>query len=167
RPAFPFIIGIDVFRGSQVVPLEDMMIVGSLEDLDDDSILLSAVIASQLGARVGDSVEIFTPLILERLKNDEVLLPRELRIAGIYESGWNPFDSMTIISGLRLVQDLYEIEGGIHGVSVRLNKDDDELIFKTTAELDAALPAMVRANTWMDLNEDFLWVLAFEKNMML
>src|SRR5690606_28543320 len=76
RPAFPFIIGIDIHREDQVVPLTELMVAGDIDDLNDDSILLSGTLAANLGARTGQHVEVYTPLMLEKLKEDEVLLPR-------------------------------------------------------------------------------------------
>lgn len=167
RPQFPFIFGIDITRESQAVPIEELLISGRLTDLDDDSVLLSSTLAANLGAYTGATVEVMTPLMIERLKEDEVLLPRELRVAGIYETGWAPFDSSTIVTTLRLMQDLYDMNGGIHGVSVRLKEDNDELVFATAARLNETLPPPASAITWMEINKDFLWILALEKNLML
>jgi hypothetical protein len=51
---------------------------GRSTGLDDDSVVLSSQLASSLGVRVGDKVEIYSPLLIEKLKNDEVFLPREV-----------------------------------------------------------------------------------------
>ena len=167
RPAFPAILGIDFSQDEQVVPLENLLLRGRIENMDDDSVLLSIGLARSLGAGIGSTVELYTPVMLERLKGDEVLLPREVRVAGIYETGWSTFDSGTIVGTLRLMQDLYELEDGIHGISLRLTRDDDSVVFALTEELNTELPGRVRASTWMDLNRDFLWVIQLEKNLML
>jgi lipoprotein-releasing system permease protein len=167
RPAFPIVFGLDLSQSEQVVPLSQLLVRGSMEDMDDDSVLLSLGLAQSISARVGDTVEVYTPVMLEHLKEEEVLLPRELRVAGIYETGWTPFDSGTMVGTLRLMQDLYEMDEGIHGVSIRLDKDDDDLVFALTEQLNQELPGRVSAQTWMALNRDFLWILQFEKNMML
>ena len=65
RPAFPYLRGFDVTRADQVVPIDDFLVEGEIEDLDDDSILLSSSLASQVGAGMGSIVEVYTPLLLE------------------------------------------------------------------------------------------------------
>lgn len=169
RPAFPIIMGIDFNQEKQVIPFKQqhLVIEGSVDDIDDDSVLLSTGLANRLGAWVGSEVEIYTPLMIEKLDADEVMLPRRLRVCGIFETGWTPVDSNTMVSTLPLMQDLYELGGGVHGVSVRLKEDDDQAAWDLAMLLNTELPKGIYAQTWMDLNRDFLWVLAFEKNMML
>jgi lipoprotein-releasing system permease protein len=164
RPTFPTVRGIDVDREGEVIPLDKFLIVGSISDLDDDSVLLSRSLAASIGAAMGVTVEVFTPLMLEKLKEDEVLLPRELQVAGIYETGWADFDKSTMVSTLRLMQELYKLEGGAHGVSVRLHPGADEE--SVAARLEEGLSPPNRALTWLDMYEDWLWVLELEKNMM-
>ena len=164
RPTFPTVRGIDVNREREVIPIDKFLLLGSLDDLDDDSVLLSRSLAASIGATMGSNVEVFTPLMLEKLKEDEVLLPRELRVAGIYETGWADFDKSTMVSTLRLMQELYKLEGGVHGVSVRLEPGADEKAVAARIEADLSPPN--RALTWLDMYEDWLWVLELEKNMM-
>src|SRR5687768_13425050 len=56
RPAFPAVQGFDLERIREVIPLDNYLVQGSLDDLDDDSVILSTLLASGLGARVGDTV---------------------------------------------------------------------------------------------------------------
>lgn len=165
KPAFPMMQGIDVNRVSEVVPLERYIRVGSLDDLDDDSIILSANLALSIGARMGDKVEVYSPLLLERLKRDEVFLPRELTVVGIFEVGHQQLDSSVVLVTLRLMQDLYGLRGGIHGLNVKLAPGLDADV--GAARINANLPpdAYLTAHSWMDANQDFLFILALEKNM--
>jgi lipoprotein-releasing system permease protein len=165
RPSFPYIIGIDAEREQGVVPLDRFLVIGRLADLDDDSVFLSSELAASLGARVGGKVDLYSPLLLERLKKDEILLPREVRVAGIFETGWNQVDSNTVFCSLRLMQDLYNLGSGVHGVTVRLQpgRDADEL----AAKLNALLGGNYRAVSWLESNRDFLFVLQLEKNMLM
>ncbi|MDX2110498.1 MAG: FtsX-like permease family protein [Verrucomicrobiota bacterium] len=165
RPAFPFIRGIDLARERKTIPMDKFMVQGKLDDLNDDSILLSSELAGKLACTVGSVVEVYTPIMLEKLRQNEVLLPHELRVAGIYTTGWNQFDSSTMVGTLALMQDLYAIEGGIHGITVRLQPGVEEIGY--TMELNANLARPARGFTWLDQYQDFLWVLKLEKNMML
>src|SRR5690625_769025 len=120
RPAFPFIRSVALDPEEEVIPIEDFLVMGELDDLDDDSIFLSSGLAGNLGARVGSIVEVYSPLMLERLKRDEILLPRELEVVGIFESGWHQVDENTMVGTLRLMQDLYGLGDGVNAVAVRL-----------------------------------------------
>ncbi len=163
RPAFPAIQGFDLARIGQVIPLERYLTGGSLDDLDDDSIILSSILAGTLGVQVGDKLSVYSPLMLERMKRDEVLLPREVRVAAIFQINHQQLDSSTVISSLRLMQDLYGLEQLIHGYYVRLEAGADP--DAAAAALNAALPPGASALTWFEANADFQAVITFERNM--
>ncbi len=164
RPAFPAVRGIDMEReGESVIPIEDYLILGGLSDLDDDAVFLSRSLASSIGATLDSTVEVYTPLIIDKLNQEELILPRELKVAGIYETGWHEFDSNTMLTTLRLMQELYNLEGGVHGVAVRLKPGYDEE--KVAALLREKISPPNRPMTWLDMYEDLLWILKLEKNM--
>ncbi|MBI2511359.1 MAG: ABC transporter permease [Opitutae bacterium] len=163
RPAFPAITGFDVERMKEVIPLQRYLISGRLDDLDDDSVILSSILARNLGVRVGDNVSIYSPLMMERLKNNEVMLPREVRVAGIFQIGHQQLDSSTVLCSLRLMQDLYGLGHTVHGYNVRLKPGVDE--YAAAAALNDALPPQAYALTWFESNADFQAVLSFERNM--
>lgn len=164
RPAFPFIRSVELDPEEEVIPIEDFLIMGELDDLDDDSIFLSSGLAVSLGARIGSVVEVYSPLMLERLKRDEILLPRELEVVGIFESGWNQVDENTMVGTRRLMQDLYGLGDGVHGVALRLEPGYDA--DRVTSELNEILPPRLQALSWLDTNRDFLFVLRLEKNVL-
>jgi lipoprotein-releasing system permease protein len=165
RPQFPGMQGIDVNHVRDVIPIDRYIQSGSLADLDDDSIILGAKLAYDLGARIGDKVEIYSPLAFEKLKNDEILLPRALQVVGYFEFGHQALDSSVVLVTLRAMQDFYGLGAAAHGINVKIapGLDADE----ATARINAAFPpeAHVRARSWIDINQDFLFVLQFEKNM--
>ena len=163
RPAFPAVQGFDIARMKQVIPLERYIIEGSLDDLDDDSVILSSQLAYGLGTRIGDKVSVYSPLMLERMKQNEVLLPREVRVAGIFRIGHQQLDSSTVICSLRLMQDLYGLDKLVHGYNVRLKPGADPDV--AAAALNRVLPAGAGALTWFEANADFQAVLSFERNM--
>jgi len=124
-PIFPFVWGLDLERGPNVLPVEDFMVAGDLAALDDRSVLVSIGVARQLGVHLGSSIEIYTPLMLDRMKNDEILLPLSMRVGGVFESGWNEVDANTIIVTLRTMQELYGLGDRVHGISVKLEPGTD------------------------------------------
>lgn len=163
RPGFPAIQGFNYEQMKKVVPLERYLTAGSLDNLDDDSVILSSLLASSLGVRVGDVVSIYSPLALERARQNELLLPRDVLVAGIFHVGHQQLDSSTVLCSLRLMQDLYGLEQRVHGYNVRLKPGADE--YEAAALLNGRLPQDTRALTWFEANADFQAVLAFERNM--
>ncbi|HTO05349.1 MAG TPA: ABC transporter permease [Opitutus sp.] len=165
KPAFPMMQGIDVNRVTSVVPLDRYMRAGSLDELDDDSIILSMNLAVSIGASLGSTVEVYSPLLLEKFKNDEVFLPRQLTVIGIFEVGHQQLDSSLVLVTLRLMQDLYGLDKSVHGINVKLADGVDA--DAAASAINAALPlnADATARSWMDANQDFLFVLSLEKNM--
>ncbi len=165
KPAFPVVQGIDVDRVSGVIPLEHYIHYGSLADLDDDSIILSVQLAMAVGARVGDKVEIHTPLEYEKFKNDEVLVPRELRVTGIFEIGHPALDSSLVLVTLRTMQDLYGRRGSVDGFNLKISPGLDA--DTAAARINAALPPALHghARSWMEINHDLIFIIQLEQNM--
>ncbi len=164
RPAFPYVQGVDPALEPEVVALGRFLRFGSLEDLDDDSVFLSAGLATGLGARRGDEVELFSPLLLERLKGDEVVLPRRFRVAGVYETGWTELDTNTVLCTVRALQDLYDLGDGVHGLKLKAAPGVD--VDRLVGRLEAELGPPHRVTSWLDSNRDFLFVIQLEKNVM-
>jgi lipoprotein-releasing system permease protein len=164
RPAFPIVRGVDPKLEGAVVPMAKFMKVGRLEDLDDESVLLSSVLAQELGATVGSQVDLYTPMMISRLTKEELLLPKTLTVAGLYETGWHDFDQNTMVTSLGSFQDLYGLGDGVHGFTVRLKKGAD--LAQAKSAIIAAVGSNLRVASWKELYKDFLWVLDLERNMM-
>lgn len=163
KPAFPAIQGVDVTRVEGVIPLRKYVKPGSLDDLDDDRVILSSQLAMTIGARLGSKVSIYSPLLLEKLKADEILMPRELEVCGIFEIGHQQLDSSVVIVTLRTMQELYGLGRAVHGVNVKLTEGADP--DRVARAINQALPVDGVARSWMDSNQEFLFVLQLEKNM--
>lgn len=168
KPAYPAIQGIDIDRVNRVIPLDNYIRLGSLERLDDDGVILSSELAFAIGARMGSTVQIYSPLLLERLKGDEVMLPRELEVVGIMQIGHQELDSNLVVVTLRRMQELYGLGEDVHALNVKLadGLDVDVGTRRINAAIDELAPGTgARARSWMDANQEFLFVLQLEKNL--
>lgn len=163
-PSFPFVYGLDM-QESPVFNVKDYMVSGTLDDLYDDTVLVSQKLANQLGLMPGSEVEVYSPLMIERLKSEEMVLPRELEVVGIYNVDWNQDFIPGMITTLRTMQDLYGLEGEVHGIAVRLHDGADEFVLANQLR-DRYEPGKW-IETWRGRWADFLWVLDLEKTMML
>jgi len=169
RPVYPLLSGIDPATIERVTNLRRYITEGSLDDLDDDSVILGRQLANSLGATVGDEVEIYSPLVVEKYNQGEILLPRAVRVAGIIEFGHQQLDTSTVYCTLRLAQDLFGLDSAVHGLYVRLapglNEDEGAARINAALAQDRSLPRDLRARSWEDVWSDFLWILSLEKSM--
>jgi lipoprotein-releasing system permease protein len=165
RTAYPMFRGVDINSVESVTQLGRFVNPrSSLAALDDDSVIMSSALANSLGVRIGDKIEIYSPLIIEKMKSDEVFLPREFRVIGDLYIGHQQLDSSTIYGTVRAAQDLYGLGKGVHGIYVRVKDGENE--HAVVARLNATtLPPTMRAFSWMESWEDFLWVLNLEKSI--
>lgn len=163
-PVFPAVMGIDLTEETPFVPIREFMVKGSFDDLDDDSVLLGSTLAQRIAASVGGEVELFTPLMLDRLKRDEILLPRDVKVVGIFQTGRNDVDSNTVITSMRLMQDLYGLDDGIHGLAIRVSEGAS--VEEVAEAINDKLNFPLRATTWLESNREYVFVLQFEKTMM-
>jgi len=164
-PALPFVRGIHLELEDAVVPVKKLLIAGELEDLDDDRVILGERLAKSLGIRaLGQTIEVYSPTMVDELKNDQVPLPVELEVCGIFRSGYVPADESTMLVSLRRMQELYNLGNGVHGIRVRLN--DPEKAIEMLPELSAVLPRNIEVIPWMYVNFNFLEAIRFEKTML-
>lgn len=162
-PAYPMIQGVDLATVGEVFHLQRFIVRGSLDDLDDDSVILSTKLAIELGAIVGSELEVYTPLIIDRMGRDEVLLPRVVRVAGLLQIGHDQLDRSTVITTLRTMQELYGSGDTVQALNVRIAPGLDE--FEMVRKINPQLPWEMRAQTWFETNADFQSIVKFEKYM--
>ncbi len=164
RPQFPMIRGIDPIAEERVIPVERFLTMGDFKDFDDSGVFLGEGLAYTLQAQPGSTVEVFTPLMLERLKEDEVLLPREFEVIGLFRTGSPQVDGNTMISTLRVMQELYGLDDGVHGFFLRLRPGADATAVSGALEA-SVLREGLDAVSWLESNQDFLFVIEQEKRI--
>lgn len=180
RRMAPKIRGIDPELEGKVTNIRDFIIVGSL-DLDGDKVILGSELARTLSANVGDKINIFSPgninEILQELDRVEkegdktsatalkqMILPMELTVAGIFESGRYLYDSEFLLVPLHIGQEIYNLGGGAHGLAVKTR--DPFLADQVKNELNATLTPPNLALTWIDLNKQLFEAIRMERNVM-
>ena len=161
-------------------PLAQSVVLGHFDDLDDKSVLLGRGIYAQLGnPPLGSKVDIYTPLMVARMKKNDVLMPKSLEVAGVFETGWTGVDDTTIAVTLRTMQDLYGFSDEAHTIEVRLDNDDLAHTRELAAVVQAKLgplndqrvaaggpDAKMSVYTWEEVNRDQLQILFVEKTVM-
>ena len=167
----------------KVVDLKKLIKEGQY-NLDGDSVLLGSDLAVSLNAHVGDKITITGPgnlkVILEEIRKegndpkstmklsdlkDQVVMPADVTVTGIYESGRYEYDRHVLFVSLSLGQELYGMEDTVHSISIR-TVNPDAAATQVRDALNATLRDGATAASWMDLNEDRFDALRIERTVM-
>jgi lipoprotein-releasing system permease protein len=179
----PLIRGIDPAEEEKVVELKKFITKGSL-DLEGDSTVLGVELARKLHIGVGDKLTIYSPgnlgeildgmKELEKSKGDnernaidklrEVVLPKELTVTGIFETGHYMHDSEFLLVPIHVGQELYGLGDALHGITVRT--DDPYGAERVKQEIQKFLEPPQFAQTWIDMNSQFFEAVRLERTVM-
>ena len=180
----PLIRGIDPIEEEKVIPeLKKFIKKGSL-DLDGESTVIGIELARKLHIDVGDKLTVYSPgnlgdildgmKELEKSKGDEerkavdklreVVLPKELTVTGIFETGHYMHDSEFLLVPVYVGQELYGLGDALHGITVRTV--DPYGAERVKREIDKFLQPPQYAQTWIDMNNQFFEAVRLERTVM-
>ena len=179
----PTIRGIDPAQEEDVTPLRKFIKQGKL-DLEGDSAVLGADLARQLRIGIGDKLTVFSPgnvghvmdtlKRLEDAKGDEekkiidelrdVILPKELTVTGIFETGHYGHDSGYLLVPLYIGQELYGLGDAMHGITVKT--DDPYGAERVKESIERFLEPPQFAQTWIDMNSQYFEAVRLERTVM-
>jgi len=180
RRVAPKIRAIDPELEEKVTSIKDFIVDGSY-DLDGDKTVIGSELARILGVQVGDRVTLFAPgnitrmlEELDRLEKDgdktsasalkEMIVPTDLEVTGIFESGRYLYDSDYLLVPLHVGQEVYDLGGSVHGLAVRTT--DRYLAGETKERINEFLDPPAVALTWIDLNKQLFDAIRMERNVM-
>jgi len=183
RRLAPLIRGIDPAEEEKVVPLRKFIKEGKL-DLEGESAVLGIELARKLRIGVGDKLTVYSPgnlgqildgiKRLENAKGDEeketvqqlreIILPKELTVTGIFETGHYAHDSDFLLVPLYIGQELYGLEDALHGITVRT--DNPYGAEKVKEEIENFLEPPQFAETWIDMNRQYFEAVRLERTVM-
>ena len=163
RVATPYLKGIDPKREITVSKLGEYIKEGSL-DLNGDKAVIGRELAAEYGIYLGDKINVYSPRNFEK-RGEEVYLPVELTVTGIFESGMFEYDAGLIFTSLQTAQDLYGISNAVHGIEL-MTDDPFKGAEEVAAHLNRILQPPLRAQTWAQLNQRLLGAIQVEKTTM-
>jgi lipoprotein-releasing system permease protein len=183
RRVAPLIRGVDPIEEEKVIPLRKFVKYGNL-NLEGDSTVIGIELARKLQANVGDKITVYSPgnlgqildgiKRLETAKGDEekkaidqlreVILPKELTITGIFETGHYLHDSEYLLVPVYVGQELYGLQDGLHGITVRT--DNPYSAERVKQAIDQFLQPPEYAQTWIDMNHQFFEAVRLERSVM-
>ncbi|MES2571295.1 MAG: ABC transporter permease [Verrucomicrobiota bacterium] len=177
----PKIRGVEIERELKVTDIRGAVKWGEL-DLDGDKTVIGRELADQLGIGLGDTLIVYSPgnmgAIVEELKKAEenpadkktlsdlreMVLPKELVVTGIFESGRYLYDSEFLLVPLYVAQELYELGDGLHGLTVRSVDPNHPGPVQEAIQKLVEPPTQVL--TWMDMNKQLFDAIRMERNVM-
>ncbi|MBU1693505.1 MAG: ABC transporter permease [Verrucomicrobia bacterium] len=157
----PLVRGIDPVQERTVSRIPEHMVEGTF-DVEDDRVVIGRDLAGRLGVRPGDKLLVYSPQNFT--SRDEIYLPEELTVAGIFELGMWEFDVGFLITSLPRARDLYGLEQGVHAIQVMTV--DPYRADAVAARIEEALGPGIQVTTWMEQNQQLFAALRVEKNMM-
>ena len=156
----PLIRGVDPEREGRVSRIPQSIVEGEFSVANGD-VVIGRDLAHRLNVGVGDSLTVYSPATF--LAEDEIRLPTEMRVAGIFEIGMWEFDMGYVVASLWEARDFC---GGTGMEAIQVMTDDPYAADGVAAELRSRLGPDVRVSTWMEQNRQLFAALRVEKNMM-
>jgi lipoprotein-releasing system permease protein len=177
----PYIRGIEPTLANKVANFESMIVEGKM-DLDGDTCVVGSDVAANLQISVGDRITLYSPgnlnnilNLLHEAQNDpskkenvqraiDLLLPTELTVAGIFSSGRYLYDSDYILVPLNIGQELYQLGDSVHFIGIKTS--DPFAVSQVKQRLSAVLQPPLQAETWIDMNKEYLDAIRVERTTM-
>lgn len=153
--------GIDPDYERRVSRVPEFMVAGEFDVVFDD-LILGNDLSRQMGTWIGDRVLVYSPQSF--ISPEEIRLPEELEIVGIYELGMWDFDMGYALTSIGMARELYGMESGVHGIQIMT--DDPYRAHLIAARLQEELGPRYVIRTWMEMNRQLFAALRVEKNMM-
>lgn len=181
----PLIRAIDPKAEKSVNDLEKFVRPGDGKfDLNGEKAVIGSGLADSLGVVVGDKITIYAPGNIRSIINEmqketddpnakkktladlkgEVVLPQQLTVSGIFHSGRYMYDSNVLLIPLYIGQELYSLEDGVHGISVKTKDPYQAAAVKKVINRELGGDAV--AQTWIDRNKDLFDAIRLERNVM-
>lgn len=184
--------GIDPQRERRVTDLAKNVKVGRLEDLEQTGtggqrsspagqgagdpgiaptpghpgIILGKELAMRLGAFLGDSVNVVSPVGPTSALGAIAMVPkiRTFTVVGVFESGMYEYDSSLAYIALGEARKFFNMGNTVSGIEVKV--DDIFMTNEISRAIERALGPAYWARDWMQLNRNLFSALKLEKIMM-
>jgi lipoprotein-releasing system permease protein len=157
----PVLRGIDPVREAAVSQIPGSVIQGKFS-VNGRDVVIGADLARRMGLGVGDKLLINSPRSF--VSHDEITLPEEFRVAGVFEVGMWEYDSGFVFCSLDKAGRLFGLDRGVG--TLRLMARDPYRAQDVARQVRARLGADFYVTTWMEQNRQIFSALRVEKNMM-
>ncbi len=157
----PIVIGIDPDRAGKVSKIPSSIAYGRF-DVEGDNAIIGIDIARAMNITIGDKLLIYTPLCAS--STNEMFLPEELLVSGIFDMGMRDFDSGFMITSLEVARNLVGMESGAQSVYVMT--DNPYRFEEYAGGVRSVLGVDYQVRTWKEIDSMLFAALSHEKTMM-
>jgi lipoprotein-releasing system permease protein len=157
--------GVDFGLEKESSPWLQDLEMGSIptQDAKRNGILIGRDLALSIGASVGSTIDVLTTA--PRL-SPLGALPKRKRflVTGLFQTGLYEFDSKAVLVSLEAAQKMFNLEGRINIIHVRIKDIFDAP--EVARAIDEFLPSKTYTITWMELNKSLFSALKLEKQLL-
>ncbi len=157
----PVLRGVDKVCEKTVSQIPGHMVAGVFAP-EGKGVVVGVDLARRMGVAVGDKLLINSPKNF--VSRDEIALPEELVVAGVFEVGMWEYDMGFVLCSLEKGREIVGMEGGVQ--SIRLMTRDPYRAQEIRDVIRTALGTDYYVETWMEQNRQLFSALRVEKNMM-
>lgn len=161
RLAAPIVVGVDPDRARRVSQVPRHITNGTFS-VEEENIVLGRDLAARLALPVGGKVLVYSPRNV--LSGDELHLPEELTVAGMFDMGMRDFDSQFVLTSLHIARQLVGLEDGAHSIYVMT--DDPFLFAEYAMAVQRAVGPNYAVRTWKEIDSVLFAALSNEKTVM-
>ncbi len=161
RTLAPIVVGVEPERARNVSRIGDNIVAGSF-DLDGEKTVIGRDLAAHAGLEVGDKALVYSSACMPG--ENEMTLPEELVVSGVFDMGMRDYDSDFILTSLDTGRNLAGMESGAHAIYVIT---EDPFKFETYAQIvQNALGSQYDVVTWKEADSMMFAALSHEKGLM-
>ena len=128
-------------------------------------IIVGKTLAEDLGLEVGDRVRLISPLAALGIELSEprgsVTRSREFRVIGVFQAGFQEYDSGLVYTDLFEAQRLFDEGDNVTGVELRVH--DLDTSFDLARRIEQNLGGAFHALDWSELNRNLFTALEVQK----
>ena len=162
RVAAPIVLGIDPDSAEQISQVPAKTEIGRFVD-DEGEAVIGIDLATRLGCSVGSTILVYSPQSVA--DPDEIHLPAELEIVGIFDMGMRDFDGEFLITTLWDAQDMVGIDSGAMSIYA-MTEDPLNGVEDVGRAVARAIGFNYDVSTWQDIDRALFDAIKYEKTMM-
>ena len=161
RTAAPIVVGVDPRRAGSVSRVPANMVAGEFV-LEEGQAVIGIDLATQMHMSVGSTALAYSPLNV--VSPDELYLPEDLEIAGIFNMGLHEFDASFVLTSLGVARELVGMDSGCGTIYVMT---EDAFRFEEfAARVQEVCGPDYAVRTWKEVDSVLFQALSHEKSLM-
>ncbi len=157
----PILRGVDPERERGVSAVPSHLVAGTFPRHRGE-VAVGQELAMRMNLRIGERLTVHSPSAF--LSGEEIRLPEELEVSGIFYVGMWDFDMHFLFTTLETARDVHGLRDGAHAIHVMT--EDPQRAWAVAGRIREALEWRYPVETWMEQNQQLFGALRVEKNMM-